>query len=196
MPKGRRMDQDVHIRATEILARGKGTTKKVTFDYKAHDGATVISTREVYEIDNAVAILPYDAKRGTVLLTRQFRLPTWLNGYQQPLIEACAGKLEGEDPETRILREAEEELGYRLHDLRNVFDFFSSPGNTTEKISCYLATYSPVDKVSEGGGLHSEGEHIEVLEPRLDAALGMIETGAILDGKTVALLQSLYLKLC
>jgi len=188
------MDQDVHIRATEILARGKGNLKKVTFDYRAQDGARVVSTREIYELDDAAVVLPLDAERGTVLLTRQFRLPAWLNGYREPLIEACAGKLEGEDPETRVLHEAEEELGYRLHDLQRIFDLFSSPGNITEKVSCYLATYSPADKVSQGGGLHEEGEYIEVLEAPLREAFGMIGTGAILDAKTVAVLQWAYLK--
>ncbi|MBV9753822.1 MAG: NUDIX domain-containing protein [Hyphomicrobiales bacterium] len=188
------MGQDVHIRATEILARGKGIAKKVTFDYEAHDGQTVVNTREVYEIDDAVAVIPFDQERGTVLLTRQFRLPAWLSGYRGSLIEACAGKLEGEDPQTRILHEAEEELGYRLHDLQKAFDLFSSPGNTTETVSCYLALYSPANKLSEGGGLHEEGEHIEVLELPLEAAFDMVETGAIRDAKTVALLQHAQLR--
>jgi nudix-type nucleoside diphosphatase (YffH/AdpP family) len=183
------MDLNVHIRATEVLSRGKAVTKKVTFDYKAADGKRVISTREVYDQGDAVAVLPFDPARGTVLLTRQFRLPAWLNGYRELLIEACAGRLDGEEPQTRILREAEEELGYRLQDLRKVFDLFSSPGFLTERIACYFATYSGGDKISQGGGLHEEGEHIEVLEPLLEEAFSLIETGAILDAKTVALLQ-------
>jgi nudix-type nucleoside diphosphatase (YffH/AdpP family) len=189
------MDPQVHIRATEVIARGKATTKKVTFDYKAHDGTFVVSTREVYDRGDAVAVLPFDSARGTVLLTRQFRLPAWLNGYRQPLIEACAGRLEGEAAEKRILSEAEEELGYRLHDLRKVFELFSSPGILTEKIACYFATYSPDDKITKGGGLHEEGEHIEVLEQHLEEAFGLIEAGAILDAKTVALLQRAYLEM-
>jgi nudix-type nucleoside diphosphatase (YffH/AdpP family) len=187
------MDPQVHIRATEVLARGKATTKKVTFDYKSYDGEIVVSTREVYDRGDAVAVLPFDAARGTVLLTRQFRLPAWLNGYREPLIEACAGRLEGEAAEKRILSEAEEELGYRLHDLRKVFELFSSPGIVTERIACYLASYSPADKVSKGGGLHEEGEHIEVLERLLEEAFRLIEGGAIVDAKTVALLQRAHL---
>lgn len=193
--KGLKMNPQVHIRATEVLARGKATTKKVTFDYKAHDGELVVNTREVYDRGDAVAVLPFDAARRTVLLTRQFRLPAWLNGYREPLIEACAGRLEGEAAETRILSEAEEELGYRLHSLRKVFELFSSPGILTERIACYFATYSPHDKISEGGGLHEEGEHIEVLEQHLEEAFGLIEAGAILDAKTVALLQRAHLEM-
>lgn len=189
-----RMDPRVHIRATEILARGKATTKKVTFDYRAHDGNTVVSTREIYDRGDAAAVLPYDGARGTVLLTRQFRLAAWLNGQQDPLIEACAGLLEGIDAESRIMREAEEELGYRLRNLRQVFEVFSSPGILTEKITCFLASYSSADKVSQGGGLHQEGEHIEVLEPLLEEAMTLIETGVIVDAKTVALLQKAHLQ--
>jgi nudix-type nucleoside diphosphatase (YffH/AdpP family) len=189
------MDQDVHIRATQILARARAVTKKVTFDYKAPDGEIVLSTREVYDQGDAVAVLPYDPTRKTVLLTRQFRLPAWLNGYRDPMIEACAGRLEGEAAPTRILREAEEELGYRLHHLQKVFDLFSSPGNLTERITCYFAIYSPADKISEGGGLPEEGEHVEVLELPLEKAFGLIEGGAIVDAKTIALLQRAWLAL-
>jgi nudix-type nucleoside diphosphatase (YffH/AdpP family) len=188
------MDPQVHIRASEILARGKATTKKVTFDYQAHDGETVISTREVYDRGDAVAVLPYDEDRGTVLLTRQFRLPAWLNGCRANLIEVCAGRLEGEEPKKRLLSEAEEELGYRLRSLRRVFELFSSPGILTERITCYFAAYRAADKISEGGGLRKEGEHIEVLEPLLQEAFQLIETGAIVDAKTVALLQRAHLE--
>lgn len=187
------MDLRVHLRATEVLARGKATTKKVTFDYRTHDGKTVVSTREVYDRGDAVAVLPLDLARGTILLTRQFRLPAWLNGYREPLIEACAGRLEGEAAETRILSEAQEELGYRLHGLRKVFELFSSPGIVTERIACFFASYSPADRVSAGGGLPQEGEHIEALEFSLEEAFRLVEAGAIVDAKTVALLQRAHL---
>ena len=173
------MDHDVTIRATQIMARGKAVTKKVTYDYVAADGATVTRTREVYEQGDSACVLPIDKARGMVLLARQLRLPAWLNGHSAPLLEACAGRLDGEDPESCIRREAMEELGYRLRELRIVFTAFSSPGFLTEKMSCFLAAYSPADKAGKGGGLADEGEHVEVVEMELDAAYRLIATGGI-----------------
>jgi nudix-type nucleoside diphosphatase (YffH/AdpP family) len=188
------MDHDVTIRATQIMARGKAVTKKVTYDYVAADGAKVTRTREVYEQGDSAAVLPIDARRGTVLLARQLRLPAWLNGHTAPLLEACAGRLDGDDPESCIRREAMEELGYRLRELRLAFTAFSSPGFLTEKTSCFLAAYSPADKAGEGGGLAEEGEHIEVVEMKLDEAYALIAEGGIMDAKTIMLLQAAKLE--
>ena len=137
----------------------------------------------------AATVLPYNLAQRTVVLVRQFRYPVYVNGYDDLLIEAAAGVLDGEAPEVRIRAEAEEETGYRLGDIRKIFEAFSSPGSVTEKLHFFVAEYDPSMRISSGGGLADEGEDIEVLELPIDSALAMISDGRIVDAKTIMLLQ-------
>jgi nudix-type nucleoside diphosphatase (YffH/AdpP family) len=135
-------------------------------------------------------VLPHDPERGTVLLTRQFRYPAYVNGHPDGmLLEVAAGLLDADDPETAVRREAREELGVELGPLTLVFDAFMSPGSVTERVHCYVGAYSPDDRVETGGGLAEEGEDIEVLEVPWAEALAMVDDGRIADGKTIMLLQ-------
>jgi nudix-type nucleoside diphosphatase (YffH/AdpP family) len=134
-------------------------------------------------------LLPFHRKRRSVMLVRQFRYPAFVNGYDDLLIEAAAGMLDNASPEERIRAEAEEEIGYRLHDVHKVFEAFMSPGAITEKLHFFIAEYEPEMRVSDGGGLADEGEEIEVLELGIDEALAMIADGRIVDAKTIMLLQ-------
>jgi nudix-type nucleoside diphosphatase (YffH/AdpP family) len=183
------MNGPICIRSEEVLSDDWAILKKVTFDYRRRDGRLETHVRQTYDRGNGAAILPCDPDRGTVLLVRQFRLPAYVNGHLEPLIEVCAGLLDTEDPETCIRREAEEELGYRLGTVERVFDAFMSPGSVTERLAFFVARYSPDDRIGRGGGDASEGEDIDVLELTLDEALRMIATGEIIDGKTIMLLQ-------
>jgi nudix-type nucleoside diphosphatase (YffH/AdpP family) len=179
----------IRIRSVEILSDDWAILKKTVFDYRRRDGRWETQVRQTYDRGDGAVILPYDPARSTVLLVRQFRLPAYVNGHAEPLIEACAGLLDRDDPESCIRREAEEELGYRLGPVERVFDAFMSPGSVTERLAFFVARYSAADRVTAGGGDAGEGEDIETLEPTLDAALAMIAGGAIIDGKTIMLLQ-------
>jgi nudix-type nucleoside diphosphatase (YffH/AdpP family) len=173
-----------------VLSDEKFLLRRVEFDQRHFDGRWARLTREVYTHGNAVALLPYDPARGTVLLTRQIRFVTYLNGHPHPLIEACAGMLDGdEQPEAAIIREAREEIGCVIRNPRRIFDSFMSPGCFTERISFFVATYGEADRTGRGGGLADEGEDIEVLEMPLEAAVAMIGRGGIVDAKTILLLQ-------
>jgi GDP-mannose pyrophosphatase NudK len=183
--------QTVRIKSTQTLAQRKGKLMLVTFEQRTHSGEWRERTREIYDNGSSATILPYDAKRKTVLLTRQLRLPIYLQDGLESSVEACAGKLDGEKPETRIVKEMEEELGYRIAKVDRLFELYVSPGAVMEKIVFFTCGYSPVDKVSEGGGLPEEGEDIEVIETTLKEAAGMIAAGEIIDAKTVILVQFL-----
>jgi nudix-type nucleoside diphosphatase (YffH/AdpP family) len=183
------MNDNVRVREVRVLSNDKYVLRKSTFDYRRRDGTWQTQTRESYDRGNGAAILLYDPSRGTVLLTRQFRYPAYQNGHPEPLIEAVAGMLDENSPEVTIRREAEEEAGYRIAKPRQVFEAFMSPGAMTEKLIFFVAEYSASDRIGAGGGLKAEGEDIEVLEPTLDQALAMIESGAIIDAKTIMLLQ-------
>ena len=163
--------------------------KKTTFDYQRADGSWQRQSRETYDRGNGATVLLHDPLRRTVVLTRQFRLPAFVNGHDGMLIEAPGGLLEEASPEERIRAEVEEETGYRVHAVRKVFEAFMSPGSVTEKLFFFVAEYDAAAKVSEGGGVVSEGEDIEVLELPFDEALAMIKRGEIVDGKTIMLLQ-------
>ena len=176
-----------------LLSDGWATLTRYTFDYRHSDGRWHRQTREIYDRDDGVAILPHDPRRKTVLLVRQFRLPAYLKGGEAMLIEVCAGILEGTDPARRIALEAEEELGYRLHAIQPAFSFYVSPGSVTERITCFTAHYTPEDRIADGGGNREEGEDIEVLEIPLDDALSLVHEGAIIDAKTIMLIQHLAL---
>jgi nudix-type nucleoside diphosphatase (YffH/AdpP family) len=163
--------------------------RRLEFEQRRRDGSWQPLRRELYDHGHAAAILPYDPDRGTVLLVRQIRFVTYLNGHPHPLLEVCAGMLDADDPVTAIIREAEEELGYHISTPRHVFDAFMSPGCFSERLSFFVATYGTGDRMGGGGGLAAEGEDIEVVEMPLDEAAGMIGEGRIVDAKTILLLQ-------
>jgi nudix-type nucleoside diphosphatase (YffH/AdpP family) len=179
----------VRIKNVNVLSNRHYRLNEVEFDYRRGDGEWQLQKREVFDRGHAAALLPYNVASRNVVLTRQFRLPAYLAGHDDLLIEAAAGMLDDETPERRIRAEAEEEIGYRLHDVRKVFEAFMSPGSVTEKLHFFVAEYEPSMRVSSGGGLADEGEDIEVLEPSIDEALAMIADGRIVDAKTIMLLQ-------
>jgi nudix-type nucleoside diphosphatase (YffH/AdpP family) len=176
----------------EVLSDHWYVLRRATFDYRHRDGRVTREVREAYDRGNGATILLHDPAAGTVILTRQFRLPIYLNGHPDGmLIETAAGLLDrpDEDPESAIRREAEEESGVRVSEVRRLFELFMSPGSVTERVTFFVATYSHAQRVSAGGGVSAEGEDIEVIELTLDEALAMIDAGTIDDGKTVILLQ-------
>lgn len=183
------MDDRVRITGTELLSANWGRLSRVSLDYRRRDGQWTSQTREVYDRGDGAVILPYDPARGTVLLVRQFRLPAYLTAGHQGLIEACAGLLDQDAPADCIRRETEEELGYRLDDVAELFTLYMSPGSVTERLAFFAARYTPADRLNDGGGAAGEGEDIEVIEMTLDDALGAVTRGEIVDGKTVILLQ-------
>lgn len=187
------MQDRIRIQSVETLSEDWGTLKKTTFEYRASNGAWETQSRETYDRGDGAVILPYDEERQTVLLTRQFRFPAFAVGHKELLIEACAGLLDADDPETAIKREAEEELGYRLRDVKHLYTPFMSPGSLTEKLSFFTADYTPADRISDGGGHAEEGEDIEVMEMQLNEALAATLDGRIVDAKTIMLLQHLKL---
>ncbi|WP_274629310.1 NUDIX domain-containing protein [Arvimicrobium flavum] len=189
------MQDRIRIHSVETLSEDWGTLKKTRFEYRTRAGDWDMQTRETYGRGDGAVILPFDAERKTVLLTRQFRFPAYVAGHEEPLIEACAGLLDADDPETAIRREAEEELGYRLRQVRHLYTPFMSPGNLTERLSFFVADYTPTDRISDGGGHAHEGEDIEVLEMTFDDAMNAIFDGRIVDSKTIMLLQHLKLSL-
>jgi len=188
------MNKKVKNLRTEILSSNWYTLKKVTYDFQTANGTWQTLIREAYDRGNGAVILLYNKSLQTVILTRQFRLPTYINGNESGmLIEACAGLLDRDNPEDCIRRETEEETGYKVTDIRKVFEAYMSPGSVTEILYFFIAAYSKEMKVHDGGGLDHEQEHIEVLEMLLEDALKMIETGEIKDAKTILLLQYLQL---
>jgi len=184
-------DEGVRIRRVETVAHVKGKLISVEYEQRRRDGERQSRTREVYDNGNSAAILPYDPDRSTVLLARQLRLPIFLQDGKSQTLEACAGKLDGEEPETRIVKEVQEELGYRVSNLERLFELYASPAAIMEKVVFFTCIYAPADRVSNGGGLKDEGEDIEVVETTLDEAAAMIAAGEIVDAKTVVLIQYL-----
>lgn len=180
----------IKIQSSEILSDNWYILKKIVFDYQKKDGSWETQSREVYDRGNGATILLYNKAQKTVILIRQFRMPTFVNGNETGMIiEACAGLLEEENPEECIKRETEEETGYSLTQVRKVFQAYMSPGSVTEIIYFFVAEYSKEMKISEGGGLSTEHENIDVLEIPFEKAMQMIETGEIKDAKTIMLLQ-------
>jgi GDP-mannose pyrophosphatase NudK len=177
----------IKLLGEKVLANGRFKLTLTSVDIVESDGAARRMSHEIYHHEAAAALLLYDPERGTVLLVRQIRLGAYLEGAAQPMIEVCAGMLDGDAPEAGIVREALEETGVAVAGARHVFDAFVSPGATTEKIACFVARHSPADRVGPGGGVDDD-EHIEIIEPTLPEALAMIEQGAICDAKTIALL--------
>jgi nudix-type nucleoside diphosphatase (YffH/AdpP family) len=179
----------IRIINEETLAKDWHTLKKTTFDYRRNNGQWQRQSRETYDRGNGATILLYNLARRTVVLIRQFRLPTFVNDYHGFLIETPAGLLENASPEVRIKAEVEEETGFQIADVQPIFSAFMSPGSVTERVYFFIGRYEAKLRVSEGGGLENEGEDIEVLEPTIDVALAMIASGEICDGKTIMLLQ-------
>ena len=180
----------VRVLDVTLLSDDWYVLKKTTFEHRRRDGTWQRVTRETYDRGNGAVLLLFNAERGTVVLTRQFRFPAWVNGCADGmLIEACAGLLDGQDPEACIRREAEEETGYRIRAPRKLFEAYMSPGSVTEKLHFFAAEVDAADRLSAGGGEAHEGEDIEVIELALPEALAMIDAGLIQDGKTIMLLQ-------
>ncbi|MBB3840791.1 nudix-type nucleoside diphosphatase (YffH/AdpP family) [Runella defluvii] len=188
------MNPNVQIIEEKLLSDNWYVLKKITFDYQNKSGEWQRQSREAYDRGNGAVILLYHPQNKTVILTRQFRMPTYVNGNETGmLIEACAGLLDKDNAEDCIRRETEEETGYRVSSVRKVFEAYMSPGSVTEILYFFVAEYEAAMKVNEGGGAEHEHENIEVLELPFDQALNMIKTGEIRDGKTIMLLQ--YAKL-
>ena len=185
----------VRIHDVQVLSDDWYVLKKTTFSYRRRDGAWQTQSRETYDRGNGATILLYNLGRGTVILTRQFRFPAFVNGHHGLLIEAAAGLLDQASPEERIKQEVEEETGYRVRGVQKVLEAFMSPGSVTERLYFFVAEYEPYDLATAGGGVEAEGEDIEVLELPFADALEMIATGEINDGKTIMLLQHAALHL-
>jgi GDP-mannose pyrophosphatase NudK len=183
------MTDRVRVLSKEILSRGHGVLQKLILEVRRFDGRLQTQTREVYDTGDGAAILLYDPARSTVVLVRQFRAPPYIKGGQESLIEVCAGRLEGLDAETRIVRELQEETGFSLRHPRRLFEAYMSPGSYCERITFFVAEYAATDRTGNGGGLEHEGEDIEILEPTLDEALAMVERAEIIDAKTILLLH-------
>lgn len=183
-------DPKITIQKTELLSDNWYLLNKVTFDYQEENKPTETHIREVYDRGNGAAILLYNPAEKTVILTRQFRLPSYLNKNQTGMmIEVCAGLLDQDHPEQCIIRETEEETGYRISKVQKVMETYMSPGAVTEILYLFIGEYNASMKVHEGGGLDAEQEHIEVMELPFEKAFAMIATGEIKDAKTVMLLQ-------
>ncbi|MCV9928309.1 NUDIX domain-containing protein [Flavobacterium sp. LS1R49] len=185
----------IKITETKLLSNNWYVLNKVTFDYQKNNGEQETHVREVYDRGNGAGILLYNSTKKTVVLTRQFRMPTYLNGNATGMmIEICAGLLDKDNPKECIIRETEEETGYRLKNVDKVIETYMSPGSVTEILYLFTGQYDESMKVSEGGGLEAENENIEVLEMTFDEAYNMIETGEITDAKTILLLQHAKIK--
>jgi GDP-mannose pyrophosphatase NudK len=186
---------EIKVTETKLLSDNWYILKKITFDYQKKDGKVESHIREVYDRGNGAAILLYNASKKTVILTRQFRLPTYLNGNKTGMmIEVCAGLLDQDNPEQAVIRETEEETGYRLQKVQKVIETYMSPGSVTEILYLFVGEYDQTMKVNDGGGLDAEQENIEVLEYTFDEAYAMIESGEITDAKTIMLLQHAKIK--
>jgi nudix-type nucleoside diphosphatase (YffH/AdpP family) len=185
----------VRIKNVETLSDDWYVLKKTTFDFLRSDGTWQQQSRETYDRGNGATILLYNLERRTVVLTRQFRFPAFVNGHSGMLIEAAAGLLDQASPEERIKAEVEEETGYRVERVRKIFEAFMSPGSVTEKLYFFVAEYDAASKTALGGGNHAEGEDIEVIELTIEDAMTAIERGEIADGKTIMLLQHAYIQL-
>ena len=184
-------DKGVRICGIETVAQAKGKLVSVNYEQRRRDGEQQSRTREIYDNGNSAVILPYDPDRKTVVLTRQLRLPIFLQDGKAKTLEACAGKLDGEAPETRIVKEVQEELGYHVSGVERLFELYVSPAAIMEKIVFFTCTYSPTNKVADGGGLKDEGDESEVVATTLEEAAAMFASGEIIDAKTVILIQYL-----
>ncbi len=189
------MNLEVKNLRTEVLFEKWAKLKRVHYEYSTGNGKWEAQTREVYDRGNGAVILLYNKEQHTVILTKQFRLPTYLNGNKSGmLIEACAGLLDDESPEEGIKRETKEETGYKIDKVKKIFESYMSPGSVTEILYFFVAEYSNDMKVNDGGGVAHEHENIEVMEIKFRDAVNMIEVGEIKDAKTIMLLQYLQIQ--
>jgi nudix-type nucleoside diphosphatase (YffH/AdpP family) len=180
----------VRVTDVELVASAWHVLRRTTLEYQDAKGDWSTQQRETYDRGNGATVLLYEPDRRTVLLTRQFRFPVYANGHPDGmLIEAAAGLLDEDDPETAIRREAAEETGVQIGHLQHVYDVFMSPGSVTERLHFYAAPFTAATRTAEGGGLADEGEEIDVLEIAFDDALAMIRDGRICDAKTIMLLH-------
>ncbi|GAB3510698.1 GDP-mannose pyrophosphatase NudK [Spirosoma knui] len=183
----------VQITEEKLLSDNWYVLKRFTFNYLKKNGEWTTQQREAYDRGNGATILLHNPDANTVILTRQFRLPTFVNGNSSGmLIEACAGLLDDEHPDDAIRRETEEETGYRIESVQKVMEAYMSPGSVTEKLYFYIAQYSADTQRNAGGGI--DEEEIDILELPVSQALDMVDNGEIMDGKTIMLLQYLRLK--
>jgi nudix-type nucleoside diphosphatase (YffH/AdpP family) len=189
------MNERVRIKKVQTLSDDWYVLKKTTFDFLRSDGTWQQQSRETYDRGNGATLLLYNQERRTVILTRQFRFPAFVNGHSGLLIEVAAGLLDGAAPEERIRAEVEEETGYRVQDVRKVFEAFMSPGSVTEKLYFFVAAYDASSKTASGGGNRAEGEDIDIFELSIDDAMRAIACGEIEDGKTIMLLQHAVLSI-
>jgi nudix-type nucleoside diphosphatase (YffH/AdpP family) len=179
----------VRVIESRVLSDDWYLLKKTVFEFRRADGSWQRQQRETYDRGNGATLLLYQPNSRRVVLTRQFRFPAFVNGHDGMLVEAPAGLLDQATPEQRIRAEVEEETGYRVGEVRKVFEAFMSPGSVTEKLFFFVAEYDAASKVGAGGGIEAEGEDIEVLELPFEEALAMVRRGDIVDGKTIMLLQ-------
>lgn len=183
-------NQNIKITKTEVLSNNWYVLRKITYDYLKKDGTWETQSREAYDRGNGATILLYNKENKTIILTQQFRMPTYLNGNETGMmIETCAGLLDKDNAEECIRRETEEETGYKISSVEKVFEVYMSPGSVTEIVHFFIAEYSKEMKINDGGGLDEEQENIEVLEIDFSKAVKMIQTGEIKDAKTIMLLQ-------
>ncbi|MGA8584731.1 MAG: NUDIX domain-containing protein [Roseiarcus sp.] len=181
------MAKDARVVGEALLSRGRFDLTRTEIEVIEDDGSTRTLAHEAYRHGKAAAVLLYDPKRGVVTLVKQFRAGAYLSDGALATIEACAGMLDGDAPETCAVREALEETGIVIREPVHAFDAYMSPGGMTEKIACFVAPYGEADRAGKGGGVDDD-EHIEVLEIPFAEAFAMIERGAIADAKTIALL--------
>ncbi len=179
----------VRVQSVKLLSDHWYTLKTTTFDYLRRDGRWQTQHRETYDRGNGAAILLYNLVQRSVVLTRQFRYPAFVNGQDALMVEVPAGLLDGAEPEECIRAEAEQEAGFRVRAPREVMRTYMSPGSVTERLHLFVAEYEPGDRIGAGGGLEAEGEDIEVFECGFDDALAMIDRAEIVDAKTILLLQ-------
>jgi nudix-type nucleoside diphosphatase (YffH/AdpP family) len=189
------MSKRVKIKSTETLSDNFFVLKLVKYEVENSDGTVEEVSREVYMSSNGAVALLYNLHKRTVVLIKQFRLPSYLNNNPTGiLLEACAGIVEeGEDPGEAMMREIKEETGYEVKSVKKVFEMYSTAGSVAEMLFFFVAEYTPQQKVSEGGGLDEESEDIEVVELKFEEAFSKIESGELKDAKTALLLQ--YAKL-
>jgi nudix-type nucleoside diphosphatase (YffH/AdpP family) len=185
----------IRVKSIRPLSNGHFKLNAVSLDWRRDSGEWQSQNREVLDRGDACTLLPYNIAQRSVVLVKQFRYPAYIAGHDDLMIEAAAGLLDNASPEERIRKEAEEETGYHLREVRKIFEAFMSPGAITEKIHFFVAEYDPSMRVGAGGGLVEEGEEIEVMELSIDEALAMITDGGIVDAKTIMLLQYAALKI-
>ena len=179
----------VRIHQVEVLSDNWYVLRKTTYDFQGRDGVWRTLDRETYDRGNGATILLYSRAKQTVVLTRQFRFPAFVNEHDGMLIETCAGLLDKDDARTCIHKETEEETGYRIREVRKVFEAFMSPGSVTERLSFFAAPYDASAPGADTAGVAAEGEDIAVVELPFTEALDLARTGAIADAKTIMLLQ-------